>query len=166
VDDDLGNILLGADYSVGALLTRPQIIDVQTGERLQQLRARVGQKLFSDAVKDNYDYRCCFPHCPISDEDFLIGAHIARWADNPELRGSLTNGLCLCLMHDRAFEIGLFTISKDLRVVLNDERSATLTSPWCQQNIVPHNGKTIRCGAILPTEQALLYHWERIGFKP
>ena len=168
VDDELGSILLGSDYSTRVLETRSKIVDVHTGERVQQLWARVGQKLFSDAVKDNYNYACCFPECPISDsdEDFLIGAHIARWADKPELRGNLDNGLCLCLMHDRAFEIGLFTISKDLRVIVNNELITTLGSLWCKQNLMPYNGKAIRRGAVLPMEEAIRYHWERIGFHP
>lgn len=75
---------------------------MQTGERIRELRVREGQQRFSDNVRGNYSGRCCFPHCPIVEQHFLIGAHIARWSDVPHLRGKVSNGLCFCLMHDKA----------------------------------------------------------------
>ena len=90
--------------------------EVTTGERLRELLARVGQREFSDIVRENYGAQCCFPDCDVAERTFLRGSHIARWADEPELRGDISNGLCLCLMHDQAFERGLFTVDLKLRV--------------------------------------------------
>lgn len=89
-------------------LENPVPSTIETGEGLQQSWYRTGQKGFSDNVCANYSNCCCFPNCFIDEHTFLIGAHIARWVDVEELRGDISNGLCLCLMHDKAFESGFF----------------------------------------------------------
>ena len=63
-------------------------------------------------------------HCDVDDRRFLVGSHIARWSDNETLRGQLSNGLCLCVFHDKAFELGLFTLDEERRIFLSPkERS-------------------------------------------
>jgi putative restriction endonuclease len=85
-------------------------------ERISTILARVKQDEFSDGVLNNFGHKCCFPNCEISERSFLIGAHIARWTDAVALRGDISNGLCLCLMHDKAFELGLFTLDEMFRI--------------------------------------------------
>ena len=46
----------------------------------------------------------------------MVGSHIARWADNEELRGNTDNGLCLFLQHNRAFEKGFYTLNSELKL--------------------------------------------------
>ena len=166
VDDVLGNLLLGSDYSSGTDESRPAAIDVKTGECLRDLRVREGQQRFTTHVRYNYGHKCCFPGCTINDRHFLVGAHIARWADVPELRGSISNGLCFCLMHDRAFEKGLFTLDAEFKVVVNSDHNLVKTSDWCATNLIPAAGLTISVGRILPAEGAIKCHWARIGFRP
>lgn len=166
IDEELSNIILSGAYSY-PLQTNVQqqvIREVSTGEQIQQLRARVGQNDFSEQVRTNYGNRCCFPSCEIDERKFLVAAHIARWADAPELRGLASNGLCLCLMHDKAFEIGLFTLGFDLRVWVNKETMSN--SPWGIEHLLPYHGQPIRTGNILPSQEALLYHWERTNLYP
>ena len=164
VDDELAHLLLGPDYSGETEQSRPNAVDVRTAERLRELRVREGQQKFSDNVRDNYGAECCFPCCTIVDRHFLVGAHIARWADAPELRGSTANGLCFCLMHDRAFEKGLFTVAADFKVVVKTNDDFVKSSKWCATNLIPFSGLPIKCGRILPTESALRLHWARTGF--
>ncbi len=144
----------------------PLIGNVETGEGLLQASYRKGQQDFSDNVCLNYSNRCCFPHCPIDEPTFLIGSHIARWSDVEKLRGKLSNGLCLCLMHDKAFESGFFTLTKDLCVAVNKNNQTAITSKWCEKCVLPYDGIPIRCGSVKPSEEALSYHWGKIGFTP
>jgi putative restriction endonuclease len=137
---------------------------VRTAEQIAEIRARVGQALFSDNVRDNYGRRCCFPECPVGEDALMVGAHIARWCDAEDLRGETSNGLRLCLMHDKAFEIGLFTLAADFRVAANP--SAIRRSPWGQANIAHFDGQPIRLGPVRPALASLSRHWERIGFAP
>jgi len=167
VDEELAGILLGPDYSSEEPpASRPPVVHVKTGERIQELRTRVGQKIFSDNVRANYNHRCCFPECSVAEREFLRAAHVARWADAPELRGIVSNGVCLCLMHDKAFEEGFFTITGDLRVAVNRDNRAAMRSAWCAEYVLPYDGQVIRRGPVAISEEALRRHWERIGFRP
>jgi putative restriction endonuclease len=138
--------------------------EVSTGERLRELLTRVGQRAFSDTVRDNYGTQCCFPDCDVAERTFLRGSHIARWADQPELRGEVSNGLCLCLMHDEAFERGLFTVHLELRVWVDSAKAGR--SPRATAHLLPHHRRQLRRGLVPPSEEALLQHWERTSCYP
>lgn len=164
VDEELARLLL--DLSPVAILEprTPRILngDIKTAVTHRTLLSRVGQSAFSEVVRTNYGHQCCFPGCTVTDDAFLVGAHIARWADDEQLRGHISNGLCLCLMHDKAFEIGEFSFSADLCVILNTQSHGHL-SCWCSVNVAPFEGQRIRQAPILPSPDALAAHWERIG---
>jgi putative restriction endonuclease len=138
--------------------------EVSTGERLGDLLTRVGQREFSDVVRANYGNRCCFPGCDVAERTFLRGSHIARWADEPDRRGDVSTGLCLCLMHDKAFERGLITVDLELRVWVDLAKAGR--SPWAKTYLVPYHGGALRLGTVPPSEEALLQHWERTSCYP
>lgn len=135
---------------------------VQTGEYRTTTSARLGQDEFSQKVRDNYDHHCCFPGCNVADDQYLIGSHIARWTDNPEMRGDVANGLCLCLFHDKGFEVGHFTIGPSYTVQTRE--SQVENSPWAREHVLPHVGEAIDEGNTPPHPKALQEHWERNGF--
>lgn len=164
LDDELAEILFENVASTLEQNNDRVGVDVVTAEQLRAVKARIGQQTFSRNVKDNYRGRCCFPGCTVDDRTFLIGSHIARWADVPELRGQTSNGLALCLLHDRAFERGLFTLTRDCRIRLNQQRLAA--SPWAITYLANSDGEMIRLGVVAPAIQALERHWERFGFRP
>lgn len=137
---------------------------VQTSEQLREVRSRVGQGAFSAEVRKNYGFQCCFPSCDVTDHKFLVGAHIARWSDVPELRGDVGNGLCLCLMHDRAFELGLFTL--DAAGVVHVNEALASASKWATSKLASSGGSKISQGGTQLSQVALQSHWRRIGFGP
>lgn len=165
VDRDLARIIFGSDFGVGPTATRPPYVSVLTGEQVQTVAARVGQQAFSAAVRSNYGGRCCFPGCSINDGRFLVGAHIARWADAPTLRGEVSNGLCLCLVHDRAFELGMFTLTPTGEVVIPPQFSPLAL--WLA-DVSASGGARLQCppNCVQPSETAIRKHWARIGFQP
>jgi putative restriction endonuclease len=136
---------------------------VQTGTQIATINARIGQSAFSESVKELYGEKCCFPGCTISDVRFLIASHIARWTDNEQLRGELGNGLCFCLIHDKAFEIGLFTIDSNFRVYVNPKQ---INQSNLASDLKAQHGKAITLGKILPLKPALVEHWTRVGCRP
>lgn len=156
-DTELLELILGFGLDTRGTPT----VSIETGERLTTAMARIRQNAFSTAVKRNYCGRCCFPDCPVRDDRFLVGSHIARWTDVPELRGEIANGLCLCLMHDRAFEYGYFTIDDFMRI---RALSRSYSSDWAKENILPYDAEQIKEASVRPSEEALLHHWLRIGF--
>ena len=156
VDDDLLQILFSSHGS-------PHASSVDTGSDWGMVQLRVGQARFSTQIKAHYSNACCFPRCPVNDPRFLVGAHIARWADNERLRGELGNGLCLCLVHDKAFELGLFTLDDDYRVFANPDAWAAKRGP--ARTLRLYHGEQIRLGSVHPLEDAMMEHRRRVGIS-
>jgi putative restriction endonuclease len=165
IDEELAKLLLQTGISARgeSVESRPNTDVVPTAEAVREIFVRLGQDAFSQAVRSNYDNRCCVPGCDVTDDAFLVGSHIARWADVPSLRGNVRNGLSLCLMHDKAFESGFFTFDGQLRVVIAKNRADDTV--WIRKHLVPFAGQKIRAGSIEPSNEALQHHWFRHGFE-
>ena len=164
VDEDLLIALFGTDGPITSPDTGERVVSVETGSQIATVRSRLGQAKFAREVKQLYASRCCFPGCLMSDPRFLVSAHIARWSDNENLRGDLANGLCLCLLHDKAFEIGMFTLDENYRVFVNPkERNGD--SPLAKE-LTSHHGEQISLAEIVPSQDALLEHWIRVDIEP
>ena len=164
VDDDLLETIFGSSRERILDLDGKPIISVQTGTQLASVRARQGQFQFSAMIKQMYGYQCCFPGCDITDPRFLVGAHIARWSDCEKLRGHAGNGLCFCLQHDKAFEIGLFTLDENYNVYVNP-RERDSDSPVVR-DLIAHHGEQITLSDFKPLDEALLEHWIRVDIEP
>jgi hypothetical protein len=72
------------------------------------------QKAFADAVKFNYGFRCAVTG--IATRAFLIASHIVPWSMDQTIRLDPSNGICLSLLIDRAFETGYLRIEDDLTI--------------------------------------------------
>ncbi|HEV8429807.1 MAG TPA: HNH endonuclease [Pyrinomonadaceae bacterium] len=83
-------------------------------ERERLVRVRVNQRFFRSAVLTSYESRCCITGLAIP--TLLAASHIAPWAKNPNNRMNPRNGLCLNLLHHKAFDAGLITITPEFRV--------------------------------------------------
>lgn len=78
-------------------------------------RRRKGQHRIRVATLDDYGHRCAF--CEINKRSLLVASHIARWRDDPEGRGNLTNVICACRFHDTLFEFGYFSLSNEYQIL-------------------------------------------------
>jgi hypothetical protein len=134
--------------------------NVATGAQMREMMSRIGQREFSDNIKDLYSCTCCFPGCEVKDRPFLIAAHIDRWGDNEALRGHMGNGLCLCLMHDKAYEDGYFTLDDEFRVVAHPERLSAGST--IMRDLLQANGQQIRLAETRPLPEVLVAHRARV----
>ncbi|HEY8595762.1 MAG TPA: HNH endonuclease [Devosiaceae bacterium] len=75
------------------------------------------QRAFADAVKGNYGFRCAITD--IATKEFLVAAHIVPWSQDQTIRLDPSNGICLSLLMDRAFETGYLLIEDDLTVIVD-----------------------------------------------
>lgn len=75
------------------------------------------QKAFAEAVKKNYGHRCAITG--IVTRDFLVASHIVPWSKDQSIRLDPSNGICLSLLVDRAFEKGYLQIEDDLTIHIN-----------------------------------------------
>jgi len=83
-------------------------------ERELLVKVRVNQRFFRSTVLTSYEYRCCITGLAIP--ALLSASHIAPWAKDTNNRMNPRNGLCLNVLHHRAFDAGLITITPDFRV--------------------------------------------------
>ncbi len=78
------------------------------------------QKAFADEVKSNYGYRCAITG--IMTKDFLVASHIVPWSVDQNIRLDPSNGICLSVFVDRAFEKGYLLIEDDYTIRIDWNR--------------------------------------------
>lgn len=111
-----------------------------SGENIQATGTRrVGHSKFSKDVKTNYEYTCAI--CEITETEFLVAGHISSWAEDPENRLNPQNGICLCSLHDKAFEHGYIGLTDDFKVLINNK--VNKTAPL-YENLKLYENTTIR----------------------
>ncbi len=87
-------------------------IDYTGHSRMAQTSIRIGQNFFRRAVLSAYESRCCISG--LSEPRLLVASHIVPWRIDPANRLNPKNGLCLSLLHDRAFDLGMITIGEKM----------------------------------------------------
>lgn len=78
------------------------------------------QRAFSEAVKRIYGFTCSITG--INTRSFLVASHIVPWSVDKSIRLDPSNGVCLSLIMDRAFENGYIKIEDDLTIVVDLEK--------------------------------------------
>ena len=57
--------------------------------------------------------------CSIDFSELLVASHIKPWAASEETRTDPENGLCLCVLHDKAYDRGLMTVDADCQITMS-----------------------------------------------
>jgi predicted restriction endonuclease len=83
------------------------------------VRVRRGQRFFRKVILVNYEARCCICKLPI--KEMLVASHIVPWRESEDLRLDPSNGLCLCTLHDKAYDIGFLGITPQGRVQISNQ---------------------------------------------
>ena len=86
-------------------------------EREALIKMRVNQQFFRFAILASYENKCCITGLDIP--TLLIASHIIPWSKDEKNRMNLSNGLCLNPLHDKAFDLGLITITPSFQVKLS-----------------------------------------------
>ena len=89
--------------------------------------ARIGQDFFRKMILANYG-KCAV--CGIEHSSLLIASHILPWAEYPKNRLNPRNGLCLCNLHDQAFDRNLLLIDADYQIRISDELKRFGNKEW------------------------------------
>lgn len=78
------------------------------------------QRVFAMAVKNNYGWRCALTG--IKTRSFLIASHVVPWSLDESIRIDPSNGICLSVLIDRAFENGFINIEDDFSISLDFQK--------------------------------------------
>lgn len=101
------------------------------------------QKAFADAVKSNYGMRCGITG--IRTKEFLVAAHIVPWSIDQSIRLDPSNGICLSLLVDRAFENGYLIVEDDHTIRVDWNRVGNDDS--LRRQLEPYNGTRLNAPA-------------------
>lgn len=159
-------MLFEAETVVAAIEARPidvgpeiEVPDLEGREREALVKVRVNQRLFRWMVLNGYGSKCCVTG--IEETALLVGSHIVPWAEDVAQRLNPRNGLCLNALHDRAFDVGLMTVSDDLRVRVSPK---VLHLPTLGLWLGEFDGASLIFGGPLRPDPALLArHRTRFG---
>ncbi len=111
---------LDSDNSMSSELKEAIGNDLPEGrEREAIISTRVNQQFFRNTLLTNYNSHCCLTG--LSNPKLLVASHIKPWSvsDPRTERLAPDNGLLLNALHDKAFDQGLITITKDLKIVIS-----------------------------------------------
>ena len=129
--------------------------------RMVIAQQRIKQNFFRRTVLSSYRGRCCVSG--VSEQRLLVASHIVPWSADVANRLNPSNGLCLSAIHDRAFDIGLFTLSKELRVVLSKPLRDT-KDYFLKQVFLPIEGREIEVPERFSPDQKFLDHHRSVLF--
>lgn len=130
-------------------------------EKETLVKARRVQSFFRAAVLNSYEYRCALTGLAIP--ELLTASHIIPWNVDERRRADPRNGICLNALHDRAFDRGLITFDKDLRVVVSSELAKSEDSPIQREQLIGIAARPLRLPIrFKPDASAFEYHRRRI----
>lgn len=137
--------------------------DYSGDEKITKTKIRIGQDFFRKSVLSAYENRCCITGLSIP--KLLIASHIVPWSKDKKNRLNPKNGLCLSMLHDKAFDVGIITITNDMKVKV----SRTLlkqTNLFVKNTLLKYNDTEIKLPEkFSPSEEFLSYHRNMIFDK-
>ena len=110
-------------------------------ETERSIKVRLGQRFFRGSILANYRERCCVCGMPIP--ELLIASHIIPWKVREDLRLNPSNGLCLCVLHDKAFDRGFLSIDDKYKVVISPTVQAYSSQEVVKTGLLAYNMQPI-----------------------
>ena len=133
-----------------------EIIDYTGSNKTAQTAIRIGQDFFRRSVLSAYNFRCCITGLAVP--KLLVASHIIPWRIDAANRLNPKNGLCLSMLHDKAFDTGIITIAEDMTIRVSPEYSAN-ADHFFNSALLAYNGKLIALPEkFKPHREFLGYH--------
>lgn len=173
MESDWENFAVEAEYAMEALgansgieaasteLVLPDAsIDYTGSNKMVLTTTRVGQNFFRRAVLSAYQYRCCITGLALP--KLLVASHIVPWRDDAGNRRNPKNGLCLSMLHDKAFDVGIITITENMTVLVS-QKQVSDEDYFFDSALSAYNGMPITLPEkFAPHQEFLAYHRQHI----
>jgi hypothetical protein len=111
-------------------------------ETTANVKVRLGQEYFRDAVLNNFGGRCGVTELAV--RELLIASHILPWGTHVAERLNVRNGLCLSRLHDAAFDRGLIAFDEKFRLLLSPRLKGELPQRTILENFGAYAGEVLR----------------------
>ena len=129
-------------------------------EREAVIKIRVNQQFFRSAILAAYENKCCITDLNIP--SLLVASHIVPWSKDPDNRMNLSNGLCLNPLHDKAFDLGLITITTSFKVKISSAINK-ISDSLAKEFFLRFDDRKINLPyKYLPNKNFLEYHNDKI----
>jgi putative restriction endonuclease len=126
------------------------------------VKTRVNQNFFRKMILSSYDLTCCITGMNIT--ELLVASHIIPWATDSENRMNPRNGLCLNVLHDKAFDIGLISFDENYQMIVS--RKIHRVAREKTKLLTDFNGKKIMMpNRFIPDQEFLAFHRNNIFLK-
>lgn len=112
--------------------------DVLGLDRAVVTKVRVNQQFFRSLVLAGYQGKCAV--CALPFPSLMVASHIIPWSIDRTLRMNPRNGICLCALHDKAFDRGLILIAADYKIALHPDVMAVADVESVAMNFVRYAG--------------------------
>lgn len=132
-------------------------------ERDSIVKSRINQNFFRNAVLTSYGNKCCITGLPLV--DLLNASHIVPWSADTNNRLNPRNGLCLNVLHDRAFDRGLITIRTDYTIDISSRINKLSDKSVKDYFLCFKNQKIILPQRFAPEKSFLEFHNKNIFKK-
>lgn len=129
VDSFFSSIVSASDKAIETAIQKidspVEETEISGKEREAFVKTRVNQGVFRERMLSAYNKKCCL--CEIDDPSLLIASHIKPWADCEKSEKLQTdNGLLLCLIHDKLFDLGYISFDYDGSVLLSEKMTDSI----------------------------------------
>ena len=122
---------------------------------------RIKQSFFRRAVLSSYQNRCCISS--LKEPKLLIASHIVPWSIDKANRLNPRNGLCLSALHDRAFDLGLITITPKYLIKVSKQMKTHAGIAMIKTAIMEFDGTRIQLPEkFWPSQEFLEWHNKNI----
>jgi putative restriction endonuclease len=147
-----------ASVEAAPIISRP----MGPTERQSLVFVRVHQAFFRRTVLSSYMSTCGI--CGIDLPQLLVASHIVSWKARKETRTDPQNGLCLCALHDKAFDRGLVTVSPTFQVLVS-QNTLKSKSELIRITITDFEGKALRLPQRFPPKGSYLEWHQKHVFQ-
>ncbi len=147
-------------HSLDNIALTDEETDYTGSNRAAVTTIRIGQAFFRKAVLSAYGYKCCITGLSVS--KLLVASHIVPWRIDAQNRLNPKNGICLSMLHDKAFDTGIITISEKMTVRVS-QKLTTNADPFFKSTLCAYDGLSIAMPEKFhPHAEFLSYHRQHI----
>jgi len=132
--------------------------------RQAEVEIRRKQYIFRRMVLSSYVGACCISG--LSEPRLLVASHIMPWSKSTENRLNPSNGLCLSVLHDKAYDTGLLTVLPDYSIAISPQVKKLLNDKFLQETLCScDGGQIVLPEKFLPMPELLEWHNQNVFLK-
>lgn len=117
-----------------------KVLEKEGVDKFTFTKSRINQNFFRKTLLASYNSTCCITG--INTPELLVAGHILPWSQSHKNRLNPHNGILINSLHDKAFEIGLITITPEYRIKVSS-KIEEYNKEWSLDFFMKYDGNEI-----------------------